>query len=84
MYKEEHQTVTNIKNYQKNITSTVLVIVLDHKHQHVCPYHICLDLLVSTEIALFIRSQNQNKNQSDSNKSVPSCTVSNTAVCSFL
>lgn len=55
--KEELQTVINVENYQKNVTSTVLVMVLDHKHHHVCLYQMCLDLVVSTEIAFFIRCQ---------------------------
>ena len=85
--KEALQTVINVENYQKNVTSTVLVMVLDHKHQHVCPYQMCLDLVVSTEVALFIRSQELKEKsvfKADSDKSVPSCTVSNAAVYSFL
>lgn len=85
--KEELQTVINVEKYQKNVTSTVLVMVLDHKHQHVFPYQICLDLVVSTEVALFRRSQELKEKsvfKANSGKSVPSCTVSNAAVCSFL
>lgn len=85
--KEELQTVINVENCQKNVISTVFVMVLDHKHHHVCPYQIFLDLVVSTEVALFIRSQELKEKsvfKADSDKSVPNCTVSNAAVCSFL
>lgn len=55
--KEDFQAVISVENYQKKVTCTVLVMVLVHKHQHGCPYQMCLDLVASTEAALVIRSQ---------------------------
>lgn len=38
-------------------------MILDHEHQRICPYQVCLDLVVSTKAALFIRSQELEENQ---------------------
>lgn len=52
--KQELQIVINGKNCQYIVTSPVLVMILDHKHQQACLFQMCSYLVVSDSLGSFI------------------------------
>lgn len=52
--KEELRIVINGENCQYIVTSPVLVMILDHKHQQACLLQTCSYLVVSDSLGSFI------------------------------